>query len=158
MTRFVTSNFVPATLALLLVMVMALSGEQIRKWWGASTPAIDWQGVEVLTKTVHPGGVLTLVYTATINKQCPADLRGFLVDAQGNTPVRFPVVAGGQTKPTEAPVKIRVSITVPPSPDAGLAPYRSGPHIYRTSSTRYCPDGIEEDDRIPDAPFTLEVP
>jgi len=158
MTAFVERHFLPALMALLLLLVTITSGEQIRKWWTQSTTAIQWQGVEVITKTVQPGGILTVEYTAIVNKQCPSDLRGFIVASDGSSPIRFPVVAGGYTKPSPDPITIRVAVTIPPVSNGGLAPLRSGPHIYRTMATRFCPDGVEEDNSIPDAPFILEVP
>jgi hypothetical protein len=158
MSKTLYGHIIPALLAALVVMVMALSGERLWSRLGWQSPAIEWQGVEVLTPTVRPGGILTMVYTARVNRQCPSDLRGFIIDGNGATPVRFPVVIGGYTRPSDEPVKIRVSIMVPLRSDAGLAPYHPGPHIYRTTAMRYCPEGFEADVRIPDAPFTLEVP
>lgn len=157
-SRFVISNFVPAMLALLMVMVMVLSGEQLNRLWNGSRPAIEWQGVKVLTPTVRPGDILTLEYSAVINKQCPSDLRGFIIAEDGSAPVRFPIVTGGYSKPAHEPVKIKVNISIPRQADGGLASFQSGPHRYRTMVTRYCPDGVEEDDGVPDAPFMLEVP
>lgn len=158
MMRFVSGNIVPAMLALLIVMVMALSGEQLNRLWLGSRPAVEWQGVRVITPTVRPGDILSLEYSAIINKQCPSDLRGFIIAEDGSAPVRFPIVTGGYSKPAHQSVKIRVNITIPKAADGGLASFRSGPHAYRTMATRYCPGGVEEDDRIPDAHFMLEVP
>jgi hypothetical protein len=157
MSRALSSHVVPAILGLILFAVTMNSIETGRIWYARNVAAIEWQGVEVMTQKVHTGGTLTIEYTAVINKQCPADLRGFIVAADDTVPVRFPVVAGGYSKPSESPVKIRVSVTVPKQSDPGLAPLRSGPHVYRTLATRYCPDGVEEDAAIPDAPFMLEV-
>lgn len=39
----------------------------------------------------------------------------------------------------------------------GQPPFRSGPMVYRTIVTRYCPEGIEEDTSIPDVKFYLEA-
>ena len=158
MARMFSSHIVPAILALILFAVTINSVETGRVWYTQNIDAIEWQGVEVLTGRVVPGGTLTVEYTAVINKQCPSDLRGFLIAEDGSAPVRFPTVAGGYAKPTDGPVKIRVNITIPKTSDASLAPLQSGPHVYRTLATRYCPDGVEEDARIPDAPFHLEVP
>jgi len=33
-----------------------------------------------------------------------------------------------------------------------------GPYTYRTLATRYCPDGVEEDNEIPEAHFVLKGP
>lgn len=139
------------------MMVTINSGEQVRKWWGDSTPAITWHGVEVISGTVKPGDVLTLVYTATINKQCPSDLRGFLVAPDGTVPVRLPITNGGYSRPSDGPINIRVSILIPKTSDPGLAPLVSGIYTYRAVATRYCPDGVEEDSTIPDALVDLQV-
>ena len=158
MARIFSSHVVPAILAGILFAVTINSLETGRIWWNRSTEAIDWQGVEVMTEKVSPGGTLTAEYTAVVNKQCPSDLRGFLVAEDGTVPVRFPIVTGGYAKPSRDPIKIRVSITIPKTSDPGLAPMKSGPYLYRTLATRYCPEGVQDDVHIPDAPFTLEVP
>ncbi len=157
MAHVMRSHILPIILAFILFVMSVNSLDQVDKWWARQTPAISWQGVEVMTQTVSPGGVLTVDYTATINKQCPADLRGFIEAPDGTVPIRFPVVAGGYAKPTEEPRNIRVSVTIPETSDPGLAPLKSGPHIYRTVATRYCPEGVEEDASVPDVPFFLEV-
>ena len=158
MGHTIASHVMPLVLAMILFVISLNSLDQITRWFDRGTPAISWQGVEVVSEIVHPGGTLTVEYTAVINKQCPSDLRGFLVAPDDTVPVRYPVVAGGYSKPSQEPRKIRVSVTVPKSSDPGLAPLKSGPHVYRTVATRYCPEGVEEDTSIPDAPFMLEVP
>jgi hypothetical protein len=158
MARVFHSHILPAVLALILLAVTINSIETGRVWWSRSAYAIDWHDGKALTPKVSAGGVLTAEYTATVNKQCLTDLRGFIVAEDGTVPVRMPLVAGGYSRPSEGPIKIRVGITIPPTSDGGLAPLKSGPHIYRTLATRYCPDGVEEDSRIPDVPFMLEVP
>lgn len=158
MSKVLYGHVVPALLALIAVMVLITSGEQIRKWWGIYTPAIKWQGAKVITPKVKPGEVLTIEYTALINKQCPSDLRGVIFAPDGSAPIRFPVTKGGYTKPSDEVAKVRVSILIPTNSDPGLAPLASGRHIYRSFATRYCPDGVEEDAAIPDAVFQLEVP
>jgi hypothetical protein len=158
MARILYNHLVPAILAMILFAVTINSIETGRVWWSRSTYAIEWQDGKAITPKVWAGGVLTAEYTAVINKQCPADLRGFLVAEDGSVPVRMPIVAGGYSRPSDGPIKIRVGITIPKTSDGGLAPLKSGPHIYRTLATRYCPDGVEEDFRVPDVPFMLEVP
>lgn len=148
----------PPAMALLLALVTINSFDVIHKWWAGAGPAVEWDGVEVLTRTVQPGGKLEMIYTATIHRQCPAELRGFIGAPDGTVPIRFPIVAGGYTIPAEEPVQIRVSITLPHQADPGLGPLQSGPHVYRTLATRYCPGGTETDSAVPDAEFYLEVP
>lgn len=157
MVSVIKGHFLPAVLAIVLFVAFLNGVGQIGDWVDRRTPAISWQGVETMTQTVSPGGVLTVEYTATINKQCPSDLRSFIEAPDGTVPIRFPVVAGGYAKPTEEPRKIRVSVTIPGAEDSGLAPLRSGVHTYRTVATRYCPEGVEEDTSVPDAKFHLEV-
>lgn len=147
----------PALLGLLLAMVTLTSWDTVSRWWAGLGPAIEWQGVEVLTKLVRPGDQIEMIYTARIHRQCPSDLRGFIVAHDGTVPVRYPVVSGGYTEPSEDPVRIRVSITVPLRSDPGLSPMHSGQHVYRMIATRYCPSGIEIDNAVPDVPFLLEV-
>lgn len=157
MAHILRGHILPLVLAGILFVMALNSLDQVEKWIDRQTPAISWAGVETMTQTVSPGGILTVEYTAIINKHCPSDLRGFIEASDGTVPVRFPVVAGGYAKPSPEPRKIRVSVTLPQSSDPGLAPLRTGPHVYRTVATRYCPEGVEEDTNIPDAPFRLEV-
>jgi hypothetical protein len=149
---------IAATLALLVFLTTWPVVESVIRGVERSQSAIEWHGVEVVTKTVRPGDNLEIVYHATVNKQCPADLRGFLVAPDGAVPVRYPVVAGGYSKPSDLPVEVRVKVKVPETSDPGLAALVSGEYIYRTLATRYCPDGVEEDHEVPDARFKLEVP
>jgi hypothetical protein len=100
--------------------------DSVRRLVNTLEPAVSWDSVKVITPIVEPGGILYMVYTATVNKQCPSDLRGFLVAEDGTVPVRFPPVSGGYTKPSDDPVEIRVSITIPKKADNGLAPLHSG--------------------------------
>jgi hypothetical protein len=122
-----------------------------------SQPAITWHGVEVVNDVVRPGGLLEVIYSLTVHKQCPADLRGFIVAPDGSVPIRLPTLAGGYAQPSESIVKVRVKLPVPLQSDPGLAPLQSGQHTYRTIATRYCPEGVEQDNNIPDATFSLEV-
>lgn len=149
---------IAALLALIAFFAALPFYESVMRIWSRSNSAIDWHGVEVITKTVRPGDNLELIYSATINKQCPADLRGFLIDADGTVPVRFPTVAGGYAKPSDGPVEIRVKFPIPPTSDRGLVALHDGEYVYRTLATRYCPDGVEDDNYIPDAKFRLDVP
>lgn len=148
-------HLIPALLALVLFAVSLNAYDILGKWYGRRTVAIEWTGVEVKTPEVMPGGTLRMVYTAKINKQCPSDLRGFIIGPDGTVPVRMPVVAGGYSRHSEDVREIPVAITIPPSPDPNMAPYVSGRYVYRTLATRYCSDGVEEDSSIPDAPFLL---
>lgn len=158
MMAIVRAHFIPALLALLVFFTLTPFVESIIRLNARATSAIDWQGVKVVTPVVAPGGVLEIVYTAVVNKQCPADLRGFLVAPDDTVPVRFPVIAGGYRAPTGGPIPIRVKIVIPRFSDPGLAPLTSGKYRYRTLATRYCADGTEDDHSIPDAVFMLEVP
>jgi hypothetical protein len=157
MTTIVRQHALAATLAIIAFFAFLPFLETVVRGFERNQSAIDWHGVETITKTVRPGDMLEIVYGASINKQCPADLRGFLVAPDGTVPVRYPVVAGGYSKPSDLPVEIRVKVKVPETADPGLAPLASGEYVYRTLATRYCPDGVEEDHDIPDARFNLEV-
>lgn len=150
-------QFLPAVMAVITVFTVFPFLETMSRLYGRSVSAVEWHGVEVVTSTVNPGGVLEMIYSATINKQCPSDLRGFLVANDGSIPVRFPTVAGGYTRPSEDPVDIRVKVKIPEESDPGLAPLTDGRYLYQTAITRYCPDGVEYDNKVPDVPFYLEV-
>jgi hypothetical protein len=158
MSVAIRQHALAATLALITFFAFLPFLETVMRGVDRQTSAIDWHGVETITKTVRPGDMLEIVYGATINKQCPSDLRGFLVAPDGTVPVRYPVVAGGYSRPSDGPVEIRVKVKVPETADPSLAPFQSGEYIYRTLATRYCPDGVEEDHEVPDARFNLEVP
>jgi hypothetical protein len=151
-------RYAPPLAALVLALLAINSADVLHKWWHGAGPAIEWHGVKILTEVVQPGGQIEMIYSATIHRQCPSEIRGFVMAPDGTVPVRFPVVAGGYTEPSEEPVQIRVSITMPLRADPGLSPLRSGNHIYRTMVTRYCPAGVETDNAVPDIPFTLQVP
>lgn len=155
--QFIRSHIIPAFLACIAVFTLLPFVESLLRVHGRAQAAIEWHGVEVISKVIRPGDHLDLVYSATINKQCPSDLRAFIVAPDGTVPVRLPTVAGGYARPSAAPVEIRVKLPVPRTADPGLAPLVSGEHIYRATATRYCPDGVEDDNAIPDARFMLEV-
>ncbi len=152
------SKLAPPAIALTLFLVALNSADVINKWWSGWGPAVEWQGVEVETKVVHPGGILAMVYTAVINRQCPAEVRGFVVAEDGTVPIRLPPVSGGYTEVSPDPVRVRVSLTMPAKEDAGLARLQSGDYVYRTVSTRFCPNGVEVDNDVPDVKFYMEVP
>lgn len=157
MSLFVKLHLVPALLALVVFFSTLPFIESAIRIHSRTIPAIEWHGVNVVTGTVKPGEVLELVYTLTVNKQCPADLRAFMVAPDGTVPVRIPTIAGGYARPSDAPVDVRVKIPIPKTADPGLGPLQSGLHTYRATATRYCPDGVEDDNSIPDATFMLEV-
>ncbi len=157
MKAFVSRHFVPAMLAVMFLFVILPFFESASRIVKSYERAIDWGHVEVLTPTIRPGDTLELIYRSTINKQCPSDIRGFLVAEDGSVPVRFPTVAGGYAKPADEETPTRVNIMIPMQSDSGLSPLKSGRYIYRSISTRYCPDGIEDDNATPDAAFYLEV-
>jgi hypothetical protein len=157
MRFFVQLHLIPALLACIVFFTTIPFVESVIRIHHRTTAAIEWHGVNVVTGTVKPGDVLELVYTLTVNKQCPADLRAFIVAPDGTVPIRIPTIAGGYARPSEVPVEIKVKIPVPKTSDPGLGPLQSGLHTYRATATRYCPDGVEDDNSIPDATFTLEV-
>lgn len=158
MSRTAQAHMVPAMLALILFTVIINAVDTVGAWVSRQTTAVSWGDVAVETPSVQPGDVLAMTFTARINKQCPADLRGFLVAPDGSVPVRFPIVGGSYTKPSDGPSRIRVAITIPDHPDPGLAPFVAGRYVYRTVATRYCSDGVEQDTSIPDVPFVLALP
>ena len=157
MSHMIRVQAVPAMLALILFTVLLNAAETVNRWIERQTVAISWTAVNVETPVVGPGDMLSMTYTATINKQCPADLRGFLVAPDGSVPVRFPVVAGGYSRPSTDPKPIRVAIAIPKASDPGLGPLAPGRYVYRTVATRYCADGVEYDTSIPDASFVLRA-
>jgi len=151
-------RYLPPLVGIMLAVAAIQLSPTIWTWWHTSNRAIDWLGVKVHTPVVRPGEELRITYTARVNRSCPSDLRGFLIAPDGTFPVRFPMVRGGYTSPAPTPVEITVAIQIPMQSDPNLAPLKSGPHIYRTAATRYCPYGFEDDYSIPDARFQLEVP
>ena len=159
MKTFIQKQLVPAFLAIIAFFTLLPFIETTTRIYNKSQRAIDWHSVNVVNKAVKPGEVLEIEYSLTVNKQCPSDLRGFIISSDDNyVPVRYPPVAGGYVKPTQHPIETRVKITIPTKADNGLAPFKTGSYVYRAVATRYCPEGIEEDTDIPDAPFYLDVP
>lgn len=157
MKTLIAAHMIPALLAAIMFFTTLPFVESVVRIYGRTSPAIEWHGVEVLTPVVRPGGILELVYTITVNRQCPSDLRAFVVAPDGTVPIRLPILTGGYTRSTSVPTRVPVKIPVARTSDPGLAPLQSGPHIYRATATRYCPEGVETDNEIPDATFTLEV-
>lgn len=157
MKKIVVKNVIPFLLALIMFMTTLPFFESIMRLLDQYEPAVEWEGYYLIDKTVKPGGSLHIVYRAQINKQCPAEIRSFLISADGSAVVRFPVLSGGYTRPVHGTVDIPVTIKIPFSADAGLEEFRSGYYIYRTSITRFCPEGIEEDNGTPDVTFYLDT-
>jgi hypothetical protein len=157
MKKNITVHLVPAVLALLVFFTTFPFLDSVLRINSRATNAITWHSVEVANKVVRPGDTIELIYSATINKQCPTDLRGFFVAPDGSVPIRLPTLAGGYTRPSDGPVEIRVNVFTPKQSDAGLPPLKSGEYTYRVIATRYCPDGVEDDNGIPDARFQLYV-
>lgn len=157
MKSTIISHAFPAILAVLVIFTTFPFIESVLRIYSRNIAAVQWHSVEVITKQVRPGDNLELLYSATIQKQCPSDLRGFIVAADGSVPIHFSTVAGGYARPSDAPVESRVKIKLPEHSDPGLAPLESGEYTYRANATRYCPDGIEFDNAIPDATFSMAV-
>jgi hypothetical protein len=157
MSSFVHLHLIPAVLAAIMFFTTLPFLESVFRLYSQSGPAITWHGATVVNPVVRPGDVLEIVYSLTVNRQCPSDLRAFIIAPDGTVPVRIPTIAGGYARPSESPIDIRVKIPIPRTSDGGLAPLASGGHIYRATATRYCPNGVETDSNIPDAVFTLTV-
>ena len=158
MTNFIRRQSLPAAIGVLLFFTAISSWTTIERWWLRRMPAIEWVSAEAVTKTVKIGGVLSIIYKSYVNKQCPSDLRGFLVAPDGSSPIRFPTLTGGYSSPSRDLREIKVSILIPTMSDPGLAPLTSGEYSYRTTAVRYCPEGVEYDSLIPEVKFQLEVP
>jgi hypothetical protein len=157
MRKAFVQHLVPAMLALVFVMTIVPAFESGSRFWTRAESAIDWLGVTVKTPHVRPGDELRIVYLAKVNKQCPSDIRGFIVAEDGTVPVRLPVVSGGYTKPSDTIIEIPVTIKLPLRADAGLEDLKTGHYKYRSIVTRYCYDGVEEDNHTPDAEFHLQL-
>lgn len=120
-------------------------------------PPINWISAKAITPEVKIGGILEIEYTAIVRKQCPADLRAFLLNADSGDAAayRFPDQAGGYRKADDKPQTWRIKITVidPPS-GGGLPPLEAGTYKYRVTAIRYC-ERIALDSEVPDATFKL---
>lgn len=150
-------KYLPPVLALILALMAVNSADVLSRWWHGYGTAITWLGVDVRPRTVSPGGDLHLIYSAIINRQCPSEIRGFLVAPDGSVPVRYPIISGGYTDAGEDPVSISVNLKIPMTSDPGLFALKTGVYIYRSLAIRFCSTGIETDSAIPDAEFFLEV-
>lgn len=157
MKQILQRQLFPAVMAAMFVFTIIPFVDSVMRIYYHQMNAVDWHGVEVITKEVRPGADLEMIYSAVINKQCPSDLRGFLIAPDGTVPVRFPTVIGGYARPTPDPVEIKVKIRIPEHADAGLAPLKDGEYTYRAIATRYCAEGIEYDNKIPDANFEMVI-
>lgn len=159
MNVFVRQNVMPATVGLLMAVLIINSFPIWRDFFARFTRAITWDGVVVSTPVVSPGGTLIIKYRAIVNKQCPSDLRTFIIAPDDTAPVRFPPIFGGYVRPSNGEWRdINVSIVIPQTPDASQPNWIDGEYIYRTIATRYCPEGVEVDSNVPDVKFKLEVP
>lgn len=155
---FARQHAIPALLAAITVFTVVPFIVSVLHLSNSIHPAVIWHGVTVNTPVVSPGGVLEVVYRATINRSCPSDIRGFLIAPDNTVPVRYPTQFGGYTLPADVPVDVKVAVMVPKQSDIGLAPFIDGEYVYRVLVTRYCPEGVEQDTLVPDARFILRVP
>jgi hypothetical protein len=158
MRAIVRVHFFPAIIAAIVVFTLLPFVESIIRINKAAQAAVEWHSGKAITTEVSPGGVLEIIYKATVHKQCPSDVRGFLIAPDGSVPVRLPTVFGGYTRATGEPSDIKVTILIPPAPDPGRAPYIEGDYLYRTLVTRYCAEGVEDDIYVPDVPFRMRLP
>lgn len=129
----------------------------VQETLGMTKPAIEWKGVIVSTPVVKIGGELIVSYTARVNKQCPADLRSFLIDRTGAAAYRFPDTQGGYStanRNSDQTITVRRVIRDPLAGE-NLAPLQPGVYTYRVTAIRYC-ETTQLDSFIPDATFTLE--
>jgi hypothetical protein len=158
MTIVFQRHILPAALALIFVLTLFPFIESVLRYTEKDGPAIQWEGVEVLTPIVRPGENLVFVYTRTHHHQCPADLRRFIMFPDGNIAVRLPILPGGGRTPDGESKSVKVEVPIPLEPDPGYRPWRTGAYIYRMTAVRFCKDRIEYDTAIPDVHFKLEVP
>lgn len=121
------------------------------------TSAMVWHGVKVLTPEVRVGGELVLEYSATVNEQCPAELRSFLRGSDGSVVSRW-VTAGGYTPVSAGRRTIIVRIKVDDDLTKQFPALKNGPHTYEVTAIRFCPGGLEIDNLIPQARFTVVAP
>lgn len=128
----------------------------VERAFAKSEPAIDWRGAKAVTPEVKIGGTLEVQYTALIRKQCPSDLRSFLLNEKTDAAAyRFPDQAGGYRRVSLDPQTwtVKIAVNDPPA-GSGFPPLEPGDYTYRTTAIRYC-DRIELDSMIPDVAFKL---
>jgi hypothetical protein len=97
--KIVTTRLIEAALIIFLMLVMGLSVNYllqkvytdvktiskevvlstIKESYIQSKPAIEWKSGVAINKKIRVGENLNIKYEAIINKQCPADLRSFLL-------------------------------------------------------------------------------
>lgn len=117
-------------------------------------PPVRWYGVEVKTPIVAPGGTLELIYDAEVSRQCPAELRSFIREADGSVVGRW-VAPGGYTAATPGRKKIPVRLKIEDDPNNQFPPLRDGKHTYEVTAIRFCDDGLRVDNLIPKATFEI---
>lgn len=128
----------------------------VDKAFAKTEPTISWISAKALKPEVTVGGVLEIEYMALIRKQCPSDLRSFLLNETTDVAAyRFPDQSGGYRREDRSPQIWRVKIVISdPPPGSGFPPLEPGDYRYRTTAIRYC-DRIELDSSIPDVVFKL---
>ena len=128
----------------------------VERAFAKSEPAIDWRSAKAITPEVKIGETLEVQYTALIRKQCPSDLRSFLLDNKTDAAsYRFPDQAGGYRRVSLDPQTWTVKIVInDPPAGSGFPPLQPGDYTYRATAIRYC-DRIELDSMIPDVAFKL---
>lgn len=128
----------------------------VDKAFATTEPAIEWKQARALTPVVRAGGVLEIEYTALILKQCPSDLRTFLLNNNTDSAsYRFPDQSGGyrRASPDLQTWLVKIAVNDPPL-GSGFPPLEPGNYTYRATAIRYC-DRIEFDSMIPDVAFKL---
>lgn len=118
-------------------------------------PPIEWISGRALTPEIKVGDTLEIEYKALIKKQCPADVRSFLLDDSDSAVYRFPDQPGGYRRANPEPQTIVVKIKINDPPiGSGLPPLEPGSYVYRSNAVRYCERFIL-DSNIPDVHFKL---
>ena len=157
MTAFTRQHLLPASIALILTILIVNSSTFWRDIYYRTIRCITWGEAVLATPVVAPGETLKITYQVKVNKQCPSDLRTFIMAPDGSAAVRFPPIFGGYNRASGEWQEIKVSVVVPPTPDPSQPNWIEGDYIYRTIATRYCPEGVEVDAAVPDVPFRLKV-
>ena len=116
--------------------------------------AIIWHSVKVLTPDVEVGGELVLEYSASVNEQCPAEIRSFLREGDGSVVARW-ITAGGYTPVSTGRRSIVVRIKIDDDQSKQFPALKDGPHTYEVTAIRFCPGGLEIDNLIPPAKFNV---